>query len=127
MEETFERYEEDLRGLLAEARVRARLSALFEPGPAHEELRRAYADVSKEAARVRPDIDEWGVLQTLRDCEEAAHEFYVHQLDLLSDPRLVALFRKLRDEEATHIHAIDEAREILQGATTRHIEAWLAQ
>jgi hypothetical protein len=113
MEEVFERYEENLRSLIPHVPVRARLAPLFEDGPGHEALRRMYADLSREASRSQAEAEPEDLLQTLFECETAAHEFYVYYLDRLSDPRLVHLFQQLRDEEAGHMRIVQEAMMLL--------------
>lgn len=114
MEETFERYEENLRHDIPQVPIRAKLAPLFDEGDAHERLRRAFAELSRAAARRQSPADSASILQTLHDCEEAAHEFYLHYLDRLSDPALIQLFKDLAAEEADHAQVVEQAREMLR-------------
>ncbi len=116
MEETFERYEEHLRDEIPEPAIRARLAALFEEGPHHRQLRRVHDELSRDVdLRSGSGLTTRDILQTLLDCERGAHEFYLHQLDLLSDPQFVALFRELAAEEAEHMAAVEAALNIHAG------------
>lgn len=114
MEETFERYEESLRSLIAQVPVRARLAPLFAEGEAHHRLRQAYADLSRQASRLQETADPQDILQTLRECEKGAQEFYMYYLDRLSNPALIELFKSLAEEEAGHGRAVESALELLK-------------
>lgn len=107
LEEMYEKYEEYLRDLIPEGKVRAKLAALFLEGPAHERLRRAHASVER---RVRPaQLSTAEILQTLLDAERGSQAFYRDHLDDLSDPTLVDLFKDMAAEEAHHAAAVQEA------------------
>lgn len=114
LEETLERYEEYLRSNLLDVPVRAKLAVLFEQGPYHQRLRQ----VSEALARVidadPAPSDTQSVLQTLLDCERIARDFYVRQLDQLSDPVLVEIFQGMASEEARHMEVVRQAMELAQ-------------
>lgn len=113
LEETLEGYEQALRDSIPEVPVRARLKILFEEGPAHEALRSALREFAARAQEKGVVADTSDLLQSLRECELAAHEFYVNHLDRLSDPRLVDLFKRLAEEERSHLEAVEAAMAIL--------------
>lgn len=114
MEESFERYEESLRDLIPQVPVRAKLAGLFAPGVGHLDLKEACRALSKAADGTRASLETTDILQTLKDCEDAAHEFYLHYLDRLSDPRLVDVFKRLAEEERQHAQLVSEAQAIAE-------------
>lgn len=112
LQATLGRFERRLRDLVPQEHVRSELDAILEAPGAHSRLgaaqealeRRTWADGAAPATRE--------LLQSMLECEEGAHQFYLRQLDRLSDPRLVALFRTAAHEEALHAERI---RNILDG------------
>lgn len=114
LEDMFEAYEEALRDSIAEVPVRARLAILFQDSPAHTSLKSELARLAQEAQRVEGHADSADVLQAMHDCELSAHEFHLRQLDRVSDPRLVALFKRLASEELQHAQAVTGAMNVLK-------------
>lgn len=119
LEQTLERYEEFLRSLVPYGPVRERLAPIFKEGPGHlglatllKELEAATRDRSGEVAPQE-------ALQAILDCESFAHSFYLSNLDRLSDPRLVRLFRTLADEERQHMSHVGDAIAMLGGLEPR--------
>lgn len=112
IEESLERYEESLRDNISEVPVRARLHELFSPVGAHADLKRSYDALAALANSPSNQLTTEDILQTLLDCERVARDFYMNQLDRLSDPRLVELFRRLAREESGHASAVEDALRI---------------
>lgn len=127
LEDSLERYEESLRDGISEVPVRARLHELFAPSGAHLELKKSYDALAAKAGASKRSFPTEEILQSLLECERVARDFYLNQLDHLSDPSLVELFRALAREEAGHASAVEDAlrirREIegsqASGKTTR--------
>lgn len=119
LEDTLERYEENLRNLIPEVVVRAKLRGLFEPGPSHEALREAYKQLSRKAGAAHAGLSTDDVLQTLLECESLARDFYLNHLDRLSDPGLVRLFRQMAAEEEQHVRAVMESMNLAREPAER--------
>lgn len=114
LEETLERYEDYLRSSLLDVPVRAKLAVLFEQGPYHQRLRQASEALAKWIDADPPPNDTQSVLQTLLDCERIARDFYLRQLDQVSDPVLVDIFQGMAAEETGHMEAVRQAMELAQ-------------
>ncbi|MBI2078671.1 MAG: hypothetical protein HYT80_09940 [Euryarchaeota archaeon] len=119
MEETIERYEEVLRDMIPQVPVRASLATLFQGGEGHHQLKEALATTTREAEGLEEALDTEDVLQVLLECEKLAHAFYIDQLDRLSNPKLVTLFKRLAEEELAHMHAVEDAMRRLRELPTR--------
>lgn len=113
LEQTLERYEEFLKTLVPYRAVRDRLAPIFQEGPGHKQLAALLQELDV-TTRVRADqIAPQEALQAILDCETFAHAFYLSNLDRLSDPRLVRLFRSLADEERQHANHVGDAIQVL--------------
>lgn len=109
LEAMFEGLERAFEKHIPDGAVRTALRPIFEDGPGHARLKKAYQDLNQDVARHSQDVDAVELLEAILACERSAQEFYSRNRALLSDPALQQLFAALAQEESGHIRCVEEA------------------
>lgn len=106
IEDSFEKLERAYERHLPDGPARAALQPIFQDGPAHADLKRAFERLTRTLEAEHASIPPAELLAAILECEQTAERFYASHARDLTDPVLAALFTRLAQEEARHGEAV---------------------
>jgi erythrin-vacuolar iron transport family protein len=88
--------------------IGARRLQLYGETPARVKLDDIFDVEAPDVGSTRRNMSAFSACQVALHAERKAHDFYDRALARVTDPEVRALFEELRDEEAEHVHMVEQ-------------------